>query len=136
MDFLKSIMIAASGLHAQSGRMRVISENIANADSTAREPGGDPYRRQIPSFRSRFDQEVEANLVEMGRVLPDKSEFRVQYDPGNPAADDKGYVKLPNVNNLTEITDLQQAQRSYQANLNVITATRSMVSKTLEILKV
>ena len=135
MDFLKSIMIAASGLHAQSGRMRVISENIANSDSTARTPGGDPYRRQIPSFRSHFDQEVEANLVEMGRILPDKSDFRTQYDPGNPAADDKGYVKLPNVNSLMEVTDLQQAQRSYQANLNVITATREMVSKTLDILK-
>ncbi|WP_319413487.1 flagellar basal body rod protein FlgC [uncultured Cohaesibacter sp.] len=135
MDFLKSIMIAASGLHAQSGRMRVISENIANSDSTSREPGGDPYRRQIPSFRSRFDKEVEANLVEMGRVLPDKSDFREQYDPGNPAANEQGYVKLPNVNSLMEVTDLQQAQRSYQANLNVITATRDMVTKTLEILK-
>ncbi|WP_320141586.1 flagellar basal body rod protein FlgC [uncultured Cohaesibacter sp.] len=135
MDFLKSIMIAASGLHAQSGRMRVISENIANSDSTAREPGGDPYRRQIPSFRSRFDKEVEANLVELGRVLPDKSDFRMQYEPGHPAADAEGYVKLPNVNSLMEVTDLQQAQRSYQANLNVITATRQMVTKTLDILK-
>nr|WP_319513462.1 flagellar basal body rod protein FlgC [uncultured Cohaesibacter sp.] len=135
MDFLKSIMIAASGLHAQSGRMRVISENIANSDSTSREPGGDPYRRQIPSFRSRFDKEVEANLVELGRVLPDQSDFRTQYDPGNPAANAEGYVKLPNVNSLMEVTDLQQAQRSYQANLNVITATRAMVTKTLDILK-
>lgn len=136
MDFLKSIMIAASGLKAQSGRMRIVSENIANADSTARKPGGDPYRRQIPSFKSHFDRELGAKTVEMGRILPDKSDFRTRYEPGHPAADAKGYVKLPNVSSLVEVTDLQEAQRSYQANLNVISATRSMVMKTLDILKV
>ncbi|PLW78833.1 flagellar basal body rod protein FlgC [Cohaesibacter celericrescens] len=135
MDFLKSIMIAASGLRAQSGRMRVISENIANADSTSRNPGGDPYRRQIPSFESHFDRKLDAKTVEMGRVLPDKSDFRTRFEPGHPAADQNGYVKLPNVNSLVEMTDLQQAQRSYQANLNVVSSTRSMVLKTLEILK-
>lgn len=135
MDFLKSIMIAASGLRAQSGRMRVISENIANANSTAREPGGDPYRRQIPTFKSRFDRELEAKTVELGRVRQDKSDFRTRYEPGHPAADANGYVKLPNVSSLIEMTDLKEAQRSYQANLNVITATRGMVTKTLEILK-
>lgn len=136
MDFLKSIMIAASGLKAQSGRMRIVSENIANADSTARKPGGDPYRRQIPSFKSHYDREVGAKMVEMGRILPDKSDFRTRYEPGHPAADEKGYVKRPNVNTLVETVDLQEAQRSYQANLNVISATRSMVMKTLDILKV
>ncbi len=136
MDFLKSIMIAASGLKAQSGRMRIVSENIANADSTARKAGGDPYRRQIPSFKSHFDRELGAKTVEMGRILPDKSDFRTRYDPGHPAADAKGYVKLPNVNSLVETVDLQEAQRSYQANLNVISATRTMVMKTLDILKV
>ena len=135
MDFLRSIMIAASGLRAQSGRMRVISENIANADSTSREAGGDPYRRQIPTFKSHFDREMEASVVEMGRILPDNSEFRTRLDPGHPAADENGYVKLPNINSLIEVTDLQQAQRSYQANLNVVTAARTMVSKTLDILK-
>jgi flagellar basal-body rod protein FlgC len=136
MDFLKSIMIAASGLKAQSGRMRIVSENIANANSTSRNPGGDPYRRQIPSFKSHFDRELGAKTVELGRVLPDKSDFRTRYDPGHPAADAKGYVKLPNVNSLVETVDLQEAQRSYQANLNVISATRTMVMKTLDILKV
>ena len=135
MDFLKSIMIAASGLRAQSGRMRVISENIANADSTSRTPGGNPYRRQIPSFKSSFDRELEAKTVKLGRILPDKSDFRTRFEPGHPAADANGYVKLPNVNTLIEMTDLQEAQRSYQANLNVVSATRSMVTKTLEILK-
>ena len=135
MDFLRTIMIAASGLRAQSGRMRVISENIANADSTSRVPGGDPYQRQIPSFKSKFNRELEAQTIEMARVLPDKSDFRTRYEPGHPAADPNGYVKLPNVNSLVEVTDLQQAQRTYQANLNVVSATRAMVSKTLEILR-
>ncbi len=135
MDFLRSIMIAASGLKAQSGRMRVISENIANADSTARQAGGDPYRRQIPTFKSHFDREIEAKTVDMGRVVTDKSAFRTRYEPGHPAADANGYVKLPNVNSLVEVTDLQQAQRSYQANLNVVSATRSMITKTIDILK-
>jgi flagellar basal-body rod protein FlgC len=116
--------------------MRIVSENIANANSTSRNPGGDPYRRQIPSFKSHFDRELGAKTVELGRVLPDKSDFRTRYDPGHPAADAKGYVKLPNVNSLVETVDLQEAQRSYQANLNVISATRTMVMKTLDILKV
>ncbi|MCT4657313.1 MAG: flagellar basal body rod protein FlgC [Cohaesibacter sp.] len=136
MDFLKSMMIAASGLRAQTGRMRIVSENIANADSTSLKPGGDPYRRQIPSFKSKFNRELEAKTVELGRILPDKSDFRTRYEPGHPAADANGYVKLPNVNSLVEVTDLKEAQRSYQANLNVITATRSMITKTLDILKV
>ncbi|SNY94257.1 flagellar basal-body rod protein FlgC [Cohaesibacter sp. ES.047] len=135
MDFLRSIMIAASGLHAQSGRMRVISENIANAESTGRQPGADPYKRQIPTFRTSFDRELGAKTIELGRILPDKSDFRTRYEPGHPAADEDGYVKLPNVNTLVEITDLQQAQRSYQANLNVISATRTMITKTIDILK-
>ena len=133
--FLEIALCAASGLRAQSGRMRVISENIANADSTARTPGGDPYRRQIPSFKSSLDREMNARKIEMGRVLPDNSDFKSRFDPGHPAADANGYVKLPNVNSLVEVTDLQQAQRSYQANLNVVTATRTMITKTLDILK-
>lgn len=135
MDFLRSIMIAASGLRAQSGRMRVISENIANADSTSREAGGEPYRRQIPSFKTQFDRELEARTVALGKILPDKSDFRTRYDPGHPAANEDGYVLLPNINSLIEVTDLQQAQRSYQANLNVVSSARSMITKTLDILK-
>ena len=135
MDFLRTITVAASGLKAQSGRMRVIAENIANADSTAERPGADPYRRKVPSFHRRFDQDLEANVVEMGRVGVDRTAFRTRYDPGHPAADAKGEVKLPNVNSLIETVDMREAQRSYEANLNLISATRRMISRTLEILR-
>ena len=135
MDFLKTIAVAASGLKVQSGRMRVIAENIANADSTADKPGADPYRRKVPSFSARFDRDLEASVVEMGRVRLDRSAFRTRLDPGHPAADEKGEVKLPNVNSLIETMDMREAQRSYEANLNLISATRRMISRTLEILR-
>ncbi|KAB7784567.1 MULTISPECIES: flagellar basal body rod protein FlgC [Methylorubrum] len=135
MDFLKSLGIAASGLKAQSGRMRIIAENIANADSAAPTPGGDPYRRKIPTFTNRFDRELNASVVEAGRVRRDPTPFRTKYDPGNPAADARGEVRLPNVNGLIENMDMREAQRSYEANLNMVTATRRMISRTLEILK-
>jgi flagellar basal-body rod protein FlgC len=136
MDFLKSISIAASGLRAQAGRMRVISENIANADSTAQTPGGDPYRRKIPTFRSEVDRALDARVVAMGRVRNDPSEFRTKYEPGHPSADANGNVRYPNVNSLIEMTDMREAQRSYEANVNVIGATRRMIQRTLEILKI
>jgi flagellar basal-body rod protein FlgC len=134
VDFLKSIAIAASGLRAQAGRMRVISENIANADSTAQQAGGDPYRRKIPTFRSEMDRALDANVVSLGHVRTDQSSFRMKLEPGNPAADANGYVRYPNVNPLIEMTDMRDAQRSYEANLNVITATRRMIQRTLSIL--
>jgi flagellar basal-body rod protein FlgC len=135
MDFLKTISVAASGLKAQAGRMRVIAENIANADSTADKPGADPYRRRVPSFSRRFDKELEASVVELGRVNLDRSAFRTRFEPGHPAADEKGEVKLPNVNSLIETMDMREAQRSYEASLNLITSTRRMISRTLEILR-
>ncbi len=134
-DFARSMGIATSGLRAQAGRMRVISENIANADSTASTAGGDPYRRKIPTFSSALDSTLEANTVSLGRVMPDTSDFRVKHEPGNPAADAEGNVKYPNVNPLIEMTDMRDAQRSYEANLNVIHATRTMIQRTLDILK-
>jgi flagellar basal-body rod protein FlgC len=135
MDFFKSIGIAASGLRAQSGRMRVISENIANADSTAQRPGADPYRRKIPTFRSEIDRALDAQTIAMGRVRPDPSDFRTKYEPGHPAADANGYVKYPNVNSMIEMTDMREAQRSYEANLNVIGATRRMIQRTIDLLR-
>jgi flagellar basal-body rod protein FlgC len=135
MDFLRSVMIAASGLKAQSGRMRIISENIANADSTASTPGGTPYQRKMPTFKTRFDDELGAQLVEMGRIERDKSAFPSKYEPGHPAANAAGYVLQPNVNSLIEQMDLREAQRTYEANLGVIGATRRMVARTLEILR-
>ena len=136
MDFLKTISVAASGLKVQNGRMRVIAENIANADSTGDKPGADPYRRKLPTFGRRFDKELEAQVVELGRVRPDQTPFRTKYDPGHPAADQNGEVKLPNVNAVIETMDMREAQRSYEANLNLITATRRMIARTLEILRV
>ena len=135
MDFLKSIAIAASGLRAQAGRMRVISENIANADSTARAAGSDPYRRKIPTFRSEMDRALGANMVVLGRMRSDSSDFRLKYEPGHPSADANGNVKYPNVNALIEMTDMREAQRSYEANINVIGATRRMIQRTIDILK-
>ena len=135
MDFLKSLAIAASGLRAQAGRMRVISENIANSDSTAQTAGGEPYRRRIPTFQSEFDRTLDARVVALGPVRTDNSDFRVKYEPGNPAADAQGNVRYPNVNPLIEMTDMRDAQRSYEANVNVIGATRSMIQRTLDILR-
>lgn len=135
MDFLKSLSIANSGLKAQSGRMRVIAENIANADSTSPRPGGDPYRRRIPTFSSKFNRELEAQVVQLGKVKTDTADFQRKYDPGNPGAGPDGYVKMPNVNSLVEQMDMREAQRSYEANLNVIGATRRMIQRTLELMR-
>ncbi len=135
MDLVKSFKIAASGLTAQTGRMRVIAENMANANSTAHTPGGDPYRRQVPSFRAEFDRELQANVVRPGPIRPDRSEFSLRHEPGHPAADEDGYVKTPNVDPLIESMDMREAQRSYEANLNVVRAARGMVMRTLDILR-
>jgi flagellar basal-body rod protein FlgC len=135
MDFLKSIAIAASGLRAQAGRMRIISENIANSDSTAPSPGTEPYRRKIPTFQSEMDRAIDAQIVTLGRVRTDPSDFRIKHEPGHPAADESGNVKYPNVNSLVEMMDMREAQRSYEANINVIGASRRMIQRTLDILK-
>lgn len=134
-DFVRSMGIATSGLRAQAGRMRVISENLANADSTAATSSGDPYRRKVPSFSSALDRTLDAQVVTLGRIRPDRSAFHVKYEPGNPPADASGNVKYPNVNPLVEMTDMREAQRSYEANLNIISATRRMIQRTLDILK-
>jgi flagellar basal-body rod protein FlgC len=135
MDFIKSLTIAASGLRAQLGRMRIIAENIANVDSVAQTPGGDPYRRRIVTFSSELDRSLGGHVVKIGAVETDNSDFLVRHEPGNPAADANGDVKYPNVNSLVEMTDLRDAQRSYEANLNIITATRKMLQRTVDILK-
>ena len=135
MDFMRSIFIAATGLRSQSARMRIISENIANANSTAQTPNGNPYRRRNPTFSSNFDRELQATVVSMGNVRTDQSDFVIRNEPGHPAADAAGNVKYPNVNPLIETVDMREAQRSYEANLNVITATRRMIARTIEILK-
>jgi len=115
--------------------MRIISENIANADSTPNTAGADPYRRKVPTFRSEMDRALGTSLVELGRTQTDTSDFRLKYEPGHPAADKNGNVKYPNVNPLIEMTDMREAQRSYEANINVIGATRRMLQRTIDILK-
>jgi flagellar basal-body rod protein FlgC len=125
--------IAASALRAQQARMRIIAENLANADSTAKTPGGDPYRRQAPVFETTRVQ--GATGVRMGRVEPDETQFREEYDPGHPSANAEGYVKLPNVDPLVEALDMKEAQRAYEANLNVIETARAMEMRTLDLLK-
>jgi flagellar basal-body rod protein FlgC len=126
--------IAASALRAQQARMRIIAENLANADSIAKTPGGDPYRRQIPVFRPQKLGDGYVG-VEMKRVDPDARDFRLQYDPGHPYADAQGYLKMPNVDSLVEALDMRQAQRAYEANLNVIETSRSVQSRTLDLIR-
>ena len=134
MDFSTAMAVAASGMRVQSDRMKVISENIANADSTSPVPGADPYRRKVPTVTSKFDRELGASLVESGKTINDKSEFRSQYDPGNPNADKQGYVKLPNVDPLIEVMDMREAQRSFEADLTVMDTTKQMLAKTVDLL--
>jgi flagellar basal-body rod protein FlgC len=134
-DFNTSLTVAASGLHAQSARMTVIAENLANADSAGKTPTDTPYRRRLPTFAAVYDSELGATKVAIGHVAYDMSAFQSRYEPGHPAADAKGYVKYPNVDPQIEAMDMREAQRSYEANLNVITATRQMLGQTLNILK-
>jgi len=134
MDLATSMLVAASGMRAQSTRMRTIAENIANANSSAPTAGADPYRRKVATINSAFDRELNANVVEAGKPVQDMSDFHSQFDPGNPVADSKGYVKMPNVNSLVEIMDMREAQASYEANLNVLDASKTMMSRTIDLL--
>ncbi|SRR5690606_9051034 len=128
-----AMAVAASALKAQQSRMRVIAENIANAESTARTPGGEPYRRQIPVFETTNIN--GATGVALAEVRPDQGDFNMEYDPSHPAADEQGYVLRPNVNTMIEAMDMREAQRAYEANLNVIETARSMDMRTLDLLK-
>jgi flagellar basal-body rod protein FlgC len=135
MDLNTSMIVAASGMRAQSTRMRIIAENIANANSTSQTPGGDPYRRKVATVKSDFDRELNATLVKPGKPVADMTDFRMQFDPGNPAADSKGYVKLPNVSSLIEVMDMREAQRSYEADISVMEASKSMLARTVDLLR-
>jgi len=135
METMKAMLIAASGMRAQAERMRVIAENLANSSSTASTPDEDPYRRQVPIFSAELDRVSGAETVRVTGVVNDTSAFREQYMPGHPAADERGYVKMPNVNALVEMMDMREAQRAYEANLNVIDNTRTMMARTVDLLK-
>ena len=135
MDLMESLAISAAGMRVQGERLRVISENIANADSVSEVPGGDPYRRKTITFQNALDREMGLSLVKVKKVGLDPSEFTRRYDPSNPAADQRGYVKLPNVNALIEMNDMREAQRSYEANLKVIEVSRGMLQRTIDLLR-
>jgi flagellar basal-body rod protein FlgC len=135
MDLNKTMQISASGMRAQGVRMRVIAENLANANSLPLSPDQDPYRRKLVTFRNELDREAGIHKVEIGKVVPDRSEFTSRFDPNHPGASEDGYVRVPNVNSLIEMMDMSEAQRSYTANINVVEAAKRMLSRTIEILK-
>lgn len=135
MELDKSFAVAFAGMSAQSQRLKVIAENIANADSTAKTPDEDPYKRKVVSFADEMDKNLGVDLVKVSNVSQVDGGFGRVYEPGNPAADANGYVKTPNVNTITEMMDMREAQRSYDANLNVIDAAKSMLSRTIDLMR-
>ena len=135
MELDKSFNVAFAGMSAQSERLKVIAENIANADSTAKTPDADPYKRKIISFADELDKKLGVDMVKVSGVSQVQGGFGRLYEPGNPAADPSGYVKTPNVNTITEMMDMREAQRSYDANLNVIDAAKAMLSRTIDLLR-
>lgn len=135
MDLVKAIKISASGMQAQGVRMRIISENLANAGSLGGSAGEDPYRRKTVTFKNELDRTLGARLVKIHSIGFDKAEFGRKYDPHHPAADEGGYVSTPNVNGLVEVMDMREARRSYEANLNIIEASKRMLERTIDILR-
>ena len=135
MDLTSAMTIAAAGMKVQSARLRVTAENLANAESTALAPGGDPFRRKTISFAERRDRATGLELVDVRRYGVDRGDFELRYQPGHPAADEAGYVKFPNVNPLIELSDMREAQRSYEANLNALQLARQMIGRMLDLLR-
>ncbi|MFO1129437.1 MAG: flagellar basal body rod protein FlgC [Rhodospirillales bacterium] len=134
-ELTKSLRVSAAGMRAQGTRLRIITENIANADSTAASPGGEPYRRKTISFNNVLDRSLGADTVRVDKVSQDPSPFVRKYDPGNPAADASGYVQTANVNPLIEMADMREAQRSYEANLSSIKSAKAMLQQTIDVLR-
>lgn len=135
MDLQKSLEISSAGMRAQSTRLTVIAQNLANQDSTGATPGADPYRRKTVTFENEVDRSLGAETVRVQSIGKDPAEFPLRYDPSNPAANAEGYVKTPNVNSLVEMMDMREAERSYNANLAVMQATRSMLTRAIGMLK-
>lgn len=134
-DLVNSLHIAAAGMKAQSDRLRIVSENVANADSRPTKPGEDPYRRKIVSFRNELDREMGIKKVKVYKYGYDDSEFKMKYEPGHPAANAEGYVQTPNVNTIMEMVDMKEAQRGYEANLNVIEISKGMLQRTVDMIR-
>lgn len=135
-DILNSMKISAQGMRAQGTRIRVATENVANADTTGETPGSDPYRRQIITFKNALDKQLGFDTVKVSDIDVDrKAPFPSKFMPDHPAADETGYVKMPNVNMLVEIMDVREAQRSYEANLGMIEQAKTMVLRTIDLLR-
>lgn len=134
-DLRDAMAIASSGMRAQTFRLKAVSQNIANADTTGTKPGEDPYRRQLTSFQSYVDRSTGATMVKTPKIIYDQSDFKLHFDPQHPAADANGYVKMPNVNPLIEQADMQQATRSYEAALGAYDMARNMQNSTVDLLK-
>ncbi|MBT6096697.1 MAG: flagellar basal body rod protein FlgC [Rhodospirillaceae bacterium] len=134
-DIIRTMRISSAGLRAQGQRLRVIAQNIANANSLATDPNGKPYRRKTISFRNEFDKAAGMDTVRVHKVRPDMSAFGKRFDPNHPAADADGYVLTPNVNTLIEMSDMREAQRSYEANLNVIKSSKKMLTNAIDMLR-
>lgn len=136
MDALTTALkVAGSGLHAESTRLRVVSENIANANSTGETPGADPYARKTITFETSVDRLTQAALIGVDRIGTDDTAFGQVFDPGHPAANAEGYVKTPNVNAIIEMADMREANRSYQANLQVLKQARELITMTIDLMK-
>lgn len=134
-NLVSSIRASGSGLATQSARIRVVSENIANANSTSRTAGGDPYQRKTISFMEALEKETGANIVIVNDISRDKTDYPIEFDPANPAADENGNVKLPNVNAIIEMADMREANRSYEANIQVIKQARDLISMTIDLMR-
>ena len=135
MDISKALAVSAAGMDAQTARLRMIAENLANQDTTGSSPGADPYRRKTITFESRMDQTIGIETVGVKRIGRDQADFPQRFDPSHPAANAEGYVKTSNVNTFVEVMDMREAQSTYTANLNVLETTRTMLSRTIELLK-
>ncbi len=135
MEISSALDISSAGMEAQTSRLRVIAENLANQDTTGSTPGADPYRRKTVTFAETLDPAVGTQTVSVKRIGNDMSDFTLKYDPSHPAANAQGYVKMPNVNSFVELMDMREAERSYSANLNVMQVTRSMLTRTIDLLK-
>ena len=134
-DIIKTMRISSAGMQVQGARLRVISENIANADSLPQDANGKPYRRQIITFQNELNRAMGLDMVRVRDIKPDQSDFGKKFDPNHPAADEDGYVLTPNVNSLIEMSDMREAQRSYEANLQIIKASKAMLNGAIEVLR-
>ena len=135
VDLVNSMFISASGMKAQSDRLRIVAQNVANVDSTGETPGSTPYRRKVVTFKNELNREIDADLVKVSKYGYDKTPFPKKYDPAHPAADQEGYVMMPNVNPMMEMVDMREARRAYEANINMIEVSKGMLMQTVNMLR-